>query len=454
MRLHVLGWWLLGAGIVLAQPEPIAPPSQEQEAPQSEYAGPAILSRGLGALLNPDRELLRLRPFASVHASYDVGLTPYSIDEAGQLLSDDAYGASAEFGVTGYHAWRRSLLGMQYRGRLRHYSRYSHYDGFDNEFTLNVVHRPARRITVQFASAVASYSRGYFIPEVGSGFYSPELAALTESEMFDSRVNVLTASGRLIYQRTARLSLSMGGAGFTARRHTQALVGVTGYSASGDAAYRVSRYQTLGVDYSFLHYDFQRVFGDTDANGIGLNYSVQMGRNWTLSLRAGGYRVEISRLERVPLDPVIAAIVGQSAAITTGYRKLYTPALAGNLVRRYRRGSLTFDYSRGLTPGNGLYLTSSTERGGMGASYRGTRRASFFVHVSAYQHRALVQNLGKYRGYWGGVGMHYSLSHDLSLSFDVGARRHLVTNSQFDRVSYRASVGLTYSPGERPFSLW
>lgn len=445
---------MIGAGMGWAQPAPVAPPAEEPEAPTREYAGPAILSRGLGALLNPERELLRLRPFASVQGIYDTGLSGYSIDEAGQLRSVDAYGIQALFGVSGYHAWRRTVLGMQYQGRLRHYSRHTYYDGFDNFFDMSVAHQPTRRVTVVFSPAAASYSRGFFLPEHGSGFYSAELAELTEGELFDSRVNVVSAAGRLSYQRTARLSLSAGGAGFTSRRHTAALVGVTGYSAGGDVAYRVSRYQTLGADYSFAHYDFQRVFGDTDLHGIGLNYSVQMGRYWTLALRAGGHQVEISRLERVPLDPVIAAIVGQRAAITTSYRKLYHPRFDGRLARRFQRGSVSFQYARGITPGNGLYLTSAMERAGASVSYRGTRRATWFVHAATHQYRALVQDLGRYRGYSAGTGMHYSLRTGLSLSFDVGARRYEIRDSRFDRVSYRVSAGLTFSPGELPFSLW
>lgn len=445
---------MLGVATALAQPAPIAPAAEAAEAPSREYSGPAILSRGLAALLNPDRELLRLRPFASVQGVYDTGLVAYSIDEAGRLRSEDAYGIQAQFGVTGHHAWRRTLLGMQYQGRLRHYSRQTYYDGFDNLLTLSMTHRATRRVTVELSPAAASYSRGFLIPEAGSGFYSRELTELTEGELFDSRVHVAAASGRVVYQRSARLSLSAGSSGFTARRHTAALVGVTGYSAVGDIAYRLSRYQTLGVDYSFIHYDFQRVFGDTDANGISLNYGAQMGRNWTLALRAGGHRVEVSRLERVALDPVIAAIVGQRAAITTSYRKVYHPRLEGRLARRYRRGSLSFHYERGLTPGNGLYLTSSVERGGVSASYRGTRRATFSVHASAHQYRALVQDLGKYRSYWAGAGMNYRLGRGLSLSFNAGARQHAIRDSQYDRLSYRVSAGLTFSPGELPFSLW
>ena len=454
LRLHIAGWWLLVAGTALAQPEPGAPPSQEPEAPRREYAGPAILSRGLGAFMNPDRELLRLRPFASVNGIYDTGLTAISVNETGQLLSRDAYGAEADFGVTGYRAWQQSLLGLQYHGRLRHYSRYSYYDGFDNFFGLNLVHRPSRRVTVQISPAVASYSRGYFVPDVGSAYYSPELTALTQGELFDSRVNAVIGSGRLIYQRTTRLSFSLGGNGFSTRRHSQLLAGVTGYSAVGDLAYRLSRYQSIGVDYSFTHYDFQRVFGDTDAHGIGLNYSVQIGRDWTLALRAGGHRVEISRLQSVPLDPVIAAIVGQGVAVSTTYLQVYQPTFGGRLARRYRRGAVDFEYTRSISPGNGLYLTSAVERGGLGASYRGTRRASFYVHASALQYRSLVQNLGRYRSLWGDVGMNYTLGRALALSLSVGARQYEVRNTQLDRVSFRASVGLTYSPGELPFSLW
>ena len=454
MRVHRIAWWLLAAGAALGQPEPAASPGQPEEPPRSEYAGPAILSRGLGALLNPDRELLKLRPFASVQGIYDSGLTAISVDETGKLHSRDALGTEADFGVTGYHSWRRTLLGMQYQGRLRHYTRETYYDGMDNILTLNAVHRASRRVTVQVAPAVASYSRGYFAPEAGSAYYSPELMALAGGELFDSRVNVVFGSGRLVYQRTARLSVSLGGNGFATRRHSRALAGVTGYSATGDLAYRVSRYQTIGVDYHFMHYDFQRVFGDTDAQGIGFNYALQMGRHWTLALRAGGYRVEISRLERVPLDPVIAAIVGQGVAISTSYRQLYIPAFNGQLVRRYRRGAATFEYTRSISPGNGLYLTANYEQGGAGISYRGTRRASVFVHGAAQQYRALVQDLGRFRSYWGGLGMSYSLAHDLSLSVTLGARHYDVRNTQLDRISYRAAVGLTYSPGEVPFSLW
>lgn len=456
MKLSRAAWPLLWAGIVLAQPEPGAPPSQSQEpeTARSEYTGPAILSRGWSGLSGRVSEHLRLRPFASLRGAYDTGLTPVSVNEAGELLEHHSYGAEADFGVTGDHPYRRGLLGLQYRGRLRHYRHRTYYDGFDNFLTLNLVHRASRRIVVELTPTVASYSRGFFLPEAGSAYYSSDLMELAGDELFDNRVHAVVGAGRLIYQRTARLSLSAGGQAFAARRQSSALVGVNGYQANGDAAYRLSRYRTIGVDYSFVHYDYHRIFGSTDAHGVGLNYSVQMGRNWTLGLRAGGYRVEISRLERVPLDPVIAAIIGQSVAISTSYRKLYVPSYSAQLVRSFRRGSVAFHYSRSISPGNGIYLTSEYESGGVSAHYRGSRRASFRAYANGSVRRALVQDIGQYRGYYGGVGMNYRLGQGLSLSTDVGARRYEVRHTQLDRLSYRATVGITFSPGEIPFSLW
>jgi len=454
LKLRTTAAWLLGAALALAQPEPGTPPSPEPESSRSEYRGPAILSRGLSALISPDRELLRLRPFVSARGVYDTGLAGISVNEAGELVQQNALGVEADFGVTGQHAWRRTLLGLQYRGRLRHYSGHTYYDGFDNYLSLNLVHRTSARTTIVVSPGVASMSRGYFTPGISSAYYSPELEALAGDEMFDNRVTAVIGSGRLIHQRTARTSISLGGTGFTARRRSAALVGVNGAQAQGDVAYRLSRHSTLGVDYSFLHYDFQRAYGSVDGHGVALNYSAQLGRHWTLRLRGGGFRLEVSRLQLVALDPVIASIIGRRVAVSTDYLMRYVPTFGADLSYRLRRGSVAFHYARSVSPGNGLYLTSDRETGGVSATYRGARRVSFHANVSVSQQRAMVQDLGRYRSYGTDVGMNYLLGQGLSLSTSVGARKWGVRDSLYDRISYRFAVGLSYSPGEIPLSLW
>lgn len=454
MILRTAACVLLLAAMALAQEAPGTPPSEEPETQRTEYGGPSILSRGFIPSLAQITELVRLRPYVGAHAFYDAGLTPYSVTATGEVPRRDNWGTEASFGAQGYHPWRRSLLGMQYQGRLRHNSRHSYHDGFDNTLSLNFVHRPSSRIIFAVSSAAASYSRGFFLPAAGSDFYNPDVADLTGNELFDNRVTAVSASGRLIYQKSARLSFSLGGSGFTARRHVQTLIGVDGYRTNGDVGYRLSRYQTIGVDYSFAHYEFRNLFGGTDAHGAGVNWSVQLGRHWGLGLRAGGHRVEVSRLEKVPLDPVIVAIVGMRSGITTSYRRFYTPSFNGHLTRSFPRASLSFQYNRGLSAGNDLYLTSGVENAAVSYHYSGIRRVGLGVSAGVMTRRAFVQDLGRYTNYHGEGSFSYRLGRGLSFSATAGVRRHELLNSQFERLASRFSAGINFSPGEVPFSIW
>jgi hypothetical protein len=447
------------AASALAQVPPAPPPPEQPEQPegaQPEYSGPVILSRGSGPSITRSRELLRLRPFLQVSGTYDTGLTAVSVTPQGEVLDQDAYGAQASFGVSGFHSWRRSLLGLNYRGNLRHYSRNSYHDGFDNFFSLNFVHQPSRRLVFSLSPSLASYSYSYggVLPMTGSYAYDPDLAGLTQDQLFDNRTNLVTAAGRLVYLASPRLSFGIGGTGFAVRRRSRALVGVQGYQAVGDVAYRLSRFQTLGVDYSFHHYDFTNYFGSADMHGVALNYSVQMGRYWTLRFRGGGYRLELVALQRVPLDPVIAAIIGQRAAVSVFYKVSYLPNFEADLTRTFRRASLSFHYLRSVSPGNGVYLTSGGESGGASYHYSGIRRVSLGATASYHTYRALMQNLGKYHAYQAGGSAGFKLRRSLSLTASAHARRYELRGTGFNRVSYGFAVGLGFHPGEIPFSIW
>jgi len=119
-------------------------------AQRSLYEGPSILSRGVGPVMGGGGELIRLRPFIGVNGLYDSGLTPVSVDSQGRLLEDDAYGAEVHFGALGYHSWRRTVLGLDYRGNVRHYTQKTYYDGSDHQLSLGVTHQFSRRWAVSF----------------------------------------------------------------------------------------------------------------------------------------------------------------------------------------------------------------------------------------------------------------------------------------------------------------
>jgi len=445
---------LVLAGSAFAQQAPTPPPSEEPESAPSEYSGPSILSRGAGLLLGRGDELARLRPFVQVGGLYEHDLTPVSLNSSGQIPQDSVYGGHAGFGVYGYRRWSQSLLGLNYRGSLRHYSRRAYYDGFDQVLGLNFGHQLSRRVAISVGQSVAFQNQGFGLPIAGSQFYDPGLSDLVGNELFDNRTIASVSNGRLTYQKSARLSFSLGGSGFLVRRRSQALVGVNGLQAMGDVAYRLSRFQTIGLDYSFQHFDFRHRYGSSDIHGAALNYSIQLGRPWTFGLRAGAFRAEMLGLERVPLDPVVAAIIGQGAAISTYYRVSYVPNVGANLSRRFRHAGLSFHYSRGVSAGNGIYMTTGSESYGASLRYSGIRRLGLNMSAGSYTHRALAQTLGKYSSYSANVGASYPLRRGFSLAASMQARSYEVANTSFRRLSYRASISLAYSPGEFPFAIW
>src|SRR5262245_47032557 len=112
---------------LLAQETP-APP--DAPAPQTEYGGPAILSRGAASTLRTPGNV-RLRPYLAVTGTYDTGITPVSIRSDGGVPNVASPGAEGEVGVLGYRQFKKSSLGLDYRGNYRHYTKSTYYNGTD-----------------------------------------------------------------------------------------------------------------------------------------------------------------------------------------------------------------------------------------------------------------------------------------------------------------------------------
>ncbi len=79
-----------------------------------------------------------IKPFLSVSGVYDTGLTAVSVDATGKIPQTDDFGGEVGFGAIGYKRWRRTVLGIDYRGSLRKYARASYYDGSDHMLSLSV----------------------------------------------------------------------------------------------------------------------------------------------------------------------------------------------------------------------------------------------------------------------------------------------------------------------------
>ncbi len=122
---------------------------------------------------------------------------------------------------------------------------------------------------------------------------------------------------------------------------------------------------------------------------------------------------------------------------------------------RTQNASSLESYSRTrVLPGNGVYLTSRTETGLVGYSYTGIRKATFSISGAIRRWRAWVRELAPYSMFTGGAGITYNLSHALHAVARYDVRQQEINVAGFRATSYRASIGLAFSPGSLPLSLW
>jgi hypothetical protein len=440
-----------------------APPTTLQDvdaepaaAPQPEYGGPSLLVRGGAPSISRGTVLAKVHPFVSLNGIYDSGLSA-STDALGPLSS--AYGVQTTFGLSAGHEWRQSSLSLQYRGSFRHYSRSTYYDGMDNSLDLSYRRQFSSRLSLQLDENGSRAQHPFALPfstYYSSGMYSydPAYSGLSVNGLVDTPTTVLMSRARMVYQQSARLSFGFGGTGFVVRRETKGLIGTSGYTATGDIAYRLSRYQTVSFDYTFSHFDFQNLFGQSDMQGVGINYAVRLGRSWEASLAAGGMRAESISIGQVALDPEIARLLGRGFGLSKLYFSNYMPRLGAHLTRSFHYASLSFGYDRGVMPGNDLYRTSASESANAGFSYSGLHRWMFNAGLGYSRYSALTQNLGRFRNYIGSADVAYQLGKGLSAIGRVDGRRYAIQSSNLDRIYYRTQVGVAWTPGDYPLSLW
>ena len=441
------------AGAVCGQ-TPASQSNSAQSDSTQEYRGPSILSRDRNLLGERGGKLIDFRFYGQLSGLYDSGLTPVAVDTNANLLSTGAnYGIEAGFGVIGSRRWRRDQLSVEYRGSYRHYPTNQYFDGIDQFLNLGYGRELTRRINLNLKETVGTTS-------VANGGFSyvpltnTDLFAVPANELFDNRTNFAQSRVDLTWQQTARLSYGFGGQGFVVRRRSFALAGLDGFGAHGDVAYRITRRQTLSIEYEFSHFDFQRTFGDADVHTTSLGWNVSLGQKWDFGIQAGASRTFVRGLTQVSIDPAIAAIVGRNIAVVQFDRAVTIPAYGGRAVRRFDRSSLNLSANVGASPGNGVFLTSRQTSLAAAYSYTGLRKWTLGANSAYSELSALGQSLGKFKNFQGGVGATYKLANATHLEFRYDLRHYTTQNNLFKKNSDRFSLGIAFSPGETPLAIW
>lgn len=426
--------------------------AQDAAAP-TEYGGPSVLSRGEASSVRDPKGRTAIRPYFEVLGAYEGGITGVTVRQDGSIPSVSSLGGEVSVGALGAHGWKKTTLELDYKGNYRHYFKTSYYNGSDQSLSLSFSRKLTKRLQFSLRESAGTFTRNFNTTDAYSGL-DPTFTNSPANELFDGRTLFLNTLGDVTYRKSARLSFNFGGDGFLVRRRSSSLYSVTGYRARGDFAYRLTKGNTLGVAYDFTHYEFNRGFGGSDIQTVSLLESIRLNRTWELALQLGINRVETLGIGQVQIDPVVAAIIGRTVGIQIVYRVNYVPQGSGKLTARFRQSELGFKYERGVSPGNGLFLTSRREEASGSYSYTGIQKWNLGIGAGYDSLGSLARDVGNYKAYRAGAGATYQLTRATHLNTRVDFRRYDISGVAFQRNSYRASIGLAFTPGNVPLSLW
>ena len=418
------------------------------------YLGPGVLSRGAGDIGNRSGQQVDLRLYADVSAVYDNGIIPFALDSKGNLIQiNGLYGAMADLGAYGTHDWSKARLGLDYRGDFYHYVNNSFYDGSTHNLTLGYTYQKSRRLVFDLRQVAGTSSLGF----AGPGFFSPAATDVVNQPttlLFDNRTYYVQSTMDVSYIQSARTIYTFGGYGFLVRRLASGLANSNGYDLQGRIQHRLSRTRTIGVTYEHVHYDFAPSFGQSDINTFEGFFSAGLGRRWAFHVSAGAFQAEVQGVQQVALNPVVASLLGQSTGIQAFYRASVYPSGGAALNAKFKTSTLGFSYTRTVSPGNGVYLTSRADDASANYSYTGLRKWNLGVSGGYDRLGAIGQGIQPYSQLTGGAGFTYRIAGFLHLVGRYDARHQEIDVVGYRRTSYRATLGFGFSPGPLPLSLW
>jgi hypothetical protein len=425
----------------------------------AQYGGPALLTRGQSPTAMQASQI-DFRPFLALDANYDSGLDGVSLDANGKTTTANGAGITLSGGVSGLHSWKHTMLGLDFRANLRHYTSQSYYDGSDQTLMLGLTHQFTRHVVLSIRESAGTYSQNYATPALQQTVpFDPSTTYLPQNDFFNNRTVYLSSQADLQIQRSTRLSFNIGGDSFLTRYRSTALYGNTGVGARGDLQYRLSRRSTLGAGYSFTHFAFRGVLSSTDIHSLVGSYALALSRTVEFTSTFGFAFYETKFQREVPLDPVVAAIVCQPGQPCVGtqlfYGRNWSPNITARFSKTIPRGVIFAMGGHSITPGNGLFLTSTSTNIGGGYSYTGLKRWAVNTGVNY----SFSNSVGNVVGNYSGTVISANISRQImsSTHFLFGFNAHSYQSGDFqnyNRWAYGLHLGLGFTPGDIPVRFW
>ena len=416
------------------------------------YGGPSILSRGGNAPGRRGRAPVDFTFYASLRGLYETGLLAPVLNENGELVPRDTSGGQAEIGAYGGHDWRRSSLGLDYRGDYRYTTGYKNLNGMNHALALDYSYQLNRRTQIQLRETGGTSNRAF------GGFAAPAFSdagalGLPLNELFDVRIYYAQSTANVLYRKSARMTLIGGVTGFFVKRKSLALVNAQGYTANGGVSYQLNRRDTVGVEYTAMRLEFPHVFLHSNVQSAGLRFQRRFSRSLEVELFGGAYRISTAGTQTVQLSPEVAAILGRSTGRAFFRKQDYLPNLQAGVSYLQEHGRYYLRASKTIGAGNGIFLTSARTGVHGGYSYQGIRRASLGASAGWTRMNSVALQLGNITSWQAGAGFSYKLGERLNFTSQFD-RRSFDSTSTAGRQGFAASVGLSYSSSHFPLSIW
>ena len=414
-----------------------------------EYNGPAVLSRGNQSALGRTSTLTAIEPVFYLNQTYDTGITP-TWSTIGSPAAGVA-GVEAGLGVRGTRRWKRVIVDINYEGNFRQYTQQAGLAGTNQYLRMTAVVPLRRHVELSLRQTVASV-----VQDSGSLSLQPlDLSGpLPANEPFNQRARLLDSQAILAYQKSRRLSFTTSMESVRIQRDSAALVGTDELLVTGDVGYLFSPHATIGIDYNFAHYGYT-TFGWTNLNTLNGNFSWRLTRTVDVALQLGMSHGDATGLSIVPLNPDIAAILGVGTGIQVSHQVFDTPSLQGRVSKRWHYASVNAGYQKGISPGNGLILTSDATSIDAGFHYSPSRTWTLSARAGRTSMRTLNSlTPGSYTGYVTDVSLTRSIRPNVQMiaSFDVRPFSYLGSANQ-SRTFYRTTIGIVFTPRAFPVVL-
>jgi hypothetical protein len=408
---------------------------------------------------------LSFRWYVGAAATYSSDLSPVGTEYGGAPINLDSGGANFSGGVYVNKRWARSALAGFYHADYSYVTRNTYLNGIQQNLGLNYSNRVSRHVSVGLFTGVSAgrgigfnsialNTPGSFGGALSGNFARRSIIGLyPENDFLDASRIFASGGGSVTYIVGPRLSFSGAVMGSSALRHSSTLIDSRGLSGQGDMAYRISRNQTIFVALGVGRTWYTRESGWNMGESAMAGWATQLGRNWSVSLGAGGFRMSAQYLKLVPVDPIVTQILGTTSSIAIGKGTTYQAGGQVEVAGTFRRSGVQFGYLRGMSPGNGVVYGGRNDSVHFGYNFLGIHRLATYLGVYASQLTPYLQDAGRSRYVSAHIGTGFRLVGGLHMTVGGGIARSEIIGG-YDRKTWFTSLGVAYSSGDTPLALW